>query len=180
MKFKDLLKKVLGSNTKSGARVGGRFYLECRDKDGNLKWREEMSNLVPNAALQDLLDVYFLEGTQKTSWYVMLLAANPSPAAGDTLASHSGWTEFTNYDEASRQAWTGVRSGQTISNSAAKAQFTLSTNGSSIGGAGLCSVPSGTSGILACAAPFTTGNKSGDDGDTLSVQYDFTASDNGA
>ena len=34
-------------------------------------------------------------------------------------------------------------------------------------------------GILVAVAAFTGGDKSADDGDTLNVQYDFTAADDG-
>ena len=35
------------------------YDVECYDKDGNLKWREVVPNLVVNAGLDDVLDNYF-------------------------------------------------------------------------------------------------------------------------
>jgi hypothetical protein len=96
------------------------------------------------------------------------------------MASHAGWTEFTDYDEAARQEWVEVRSDQSMDNSASKASFTISADSSSIGGAFLNTDASGTAGTLMCCAAFTGGNKSADDNDTLEVQYTFSAADDGA
>ena len=38
----------------------------------------------------------------------------------------------------------------------------------------------GSTGLLLCVAAFSGGDKSADDGDTLNVQYDFSAADDGA
>jgi len=144
------------------------------------KWRAVAENLVVNVGLQHILDVVFSGSSQETTWYVGLTAADPSPAAGDTMASHGGWTEFTDYDEAARQEWVEVRSGQSMDNSASKASFTISQDSSSIGGAFLNPDASGTAGTLMCCAAFTGGNKAADDDDTLEVQYTFSAADDGA
>jgi len=146
------------------------------------KWRAVAENLVVNVGLQHILDAVFSGATQVDPWYVMLASASPSPAAADTMASHAGWTEFTDYDEATRQIWVEVRSGQSMDNSASKAAFTISQDSSSIGGAALTSdnTKTGTSGTLMCCAAFTGGNKAADDDDTLEVQYAFSAADDGA
>ncbi len=163
-------------------KFGGKFYIECRDSQGNLKWKDEAKNLVPNAALQDILDAYFPAGASAgpTNVYVGLTAGSPTPAAGDTMASHAGWTENQDYSEAARQTYTDVRTNQTVSNTAAKAVFSI--NGTTtIGGAFLTtnSTKGGTTGILICAAAFSGGNRSAQSGDTMNVQYDFTAADDG-
>jgi len=144
------------------------------------KWRAVAENLVVNVGLQHILDIVFSAGSQVDPWYVGITAADPSPAAGDTMASHGGWTEFTNYDEGARQAWVEVRSDQSMDNSASKAAFTISQDSSSIGGAFLNSAATGTAGTLMCCAAFTGGNKAADDDDTLEVQYTFSAADDGA
>ena len=36
------------------AKGGGVFHVQCFDKDGNLKWEDEMHNLVVNVGLQDM------------------------------------------------------------------------------------------------------------------------------
>jgi hypothetical protein len=52
---------------------------------------------------------------------------------GDTAASHSGWTEFTSYDEVTRvQITFGAASSNTITNPTS-INFTPSTNGTVVG-----------------------------------------------
>ena len=150
---------------------------------GPVKWEEEWHNLVVNQGLDYLLDAGLSAGTQITSWFILLLDGTPTVAAGDTLASHAGWTEVTAYDEATRQAWTdGGVSGQSVDNSGSPAQFTISANGTTIGGAALASnsTKGGTTGTLYAAGAFTAGDKTLDDGDTLDVTATFTQADDGA
>jgi hypothetical protein len=61
-----------------------------------------------------------------------------------------------------------------ITNSASPSSFTMTANAQTIAGAFLCSVSSGTSGILFSAGDFTGGDKIVDSGDTLSVTYQFS------
>jgi hypothetical protein len=165
-----------------GARWGGVFRIECYDPAGNLKWSDEAPNRVVNVGLDHALDVTLSGGTQITSWFVGLTAASPTIAAADTMSSHAGWTEFTSYDESTREAFVdGGVSSQSLSNTASKAEFTISANGSSIGGAFLTSnsTKGGTTGTLYAAVAFSGGNKSADDNDVLQVTYTFTAADDG-
>lgn len=142
------------------------------------KWADVIDNIVVNAGLNYLLDAGLSGGTQITSWYLSLLSATPTIAAGNTMASHAGWTEVVAYDESTRVAFVdgGVAS-QTCSNSASPAVFTISTDGTDVGGAFLTSgsAKSGTSGTLYAAGAFTAGNKSLDDGDTIDVTLTATA-----
>lgn len=152
------------------------------------KWEAIAGNIVPNVGLQHTLDILFNSDDSAVlaalvdPWYMGLTAATPSPAAGDTMASHGGWTEFTDYDEAVRQTYNGTRSSQTMSNSASKCSFTISQDSSSIGGGFLASssTKSESASLLLCCAAFSLGNKAADDDDTLEGQYDFTAADDGA
>lgn len=158
-------------------RVGGIFTIECYDKDGNLKWRDKMRNLVVNEGLQHGLDVLFSGSAQTNPWYVGLTDASPTVAAGDTLASHVGWTEFDEYT-GNRQEYVEVRTNQTMSNSASRASFPITASGT-VGGAFLSSVATGTTGILLCASALTQGDRSVVNGDTVQVQYDYSAADDG-
>ena len=160
----------------TGIKVGGKFFVTCFDKDGNIKWEDTAKNLVTNAGLQHILDVVFSGGTAKATWYIGLTNTAPEPAAAHTLASHSGWTENEEYT-GDRQEWVEVRSNQSMTNSASKASFPITTDSQTIGGAFLTSAATGTDGVLMCCAAFTSGDKSCDNGDTLSVQYDFSAAD---
>lgn len=158
------------------AEMRGRWTVQCH-RNGELLWEDVIENLVVNAGLNHALDATLSAGTQITTWYLGLMSASPSAAAGDTMSSHGGWTEVTAYDEAARQTWTdGGVSGQSVSNSGSPAVFTISTNGTDVGGCFLTSVStkSGTTGTLFAAGAFAAGNKSLDDGDTLTVTATFT------
>lgn len=148
------------------------YRFECRDSAGNVKWIEEVHNLVTNAGLDDLLSKYFKGSAYTASWYVGLKGAG-SPAAGDTLASHAGWTEVTAYT-GNRQAVTlGSVSGQSVSNSGSVNAFAI--NGSAtVAGGFLCSAATGTSGVLYGAANFGS-SRSLESGDTLNVTVTLTA-----
>lgn len=162
--------------TKERVSLGGIFTIKCYGPDGKLKWKDTAKNKVVNEGLNHMLDVLFVSATSQVDpWYVGLTEGSPTPAAGDTLASHGGWTEENSYSEGSRQTYTDVRTNQTVSNAAAKASFSINANGQTIGGAFLCSASTGTSGTLLCVAAFSGGNKSADSGDTLEVTYEFSA-----
>lgn len=156
--------------------VRGDWKLVCRSKrTGEVKWTDEISNLVTNEGLNHLLDVTLSGGSQDTSWFVGLTDGTPTAAAADTLASHSGWAEISDYDETNRVSWVdGGVSSQTVSNSASPAVFTIDDT-VTVGGAFLASVNSGTSGILYAVGAFTAGDKALSDDDELSVTATFTA-----
>jgi len=154
------------------------WEIECYGSDGKLKWRECFHNLVVNTGLDDNLDKYFKGSTYTAAFYVGLTDGTPTFAAGDTMASHAGWTEVEAYDEANRQTLTlGSVSGQSVDNSASKATFTIDTNGTTIGGAFITTnnTKGGTTGTLYGGGAFTAGDKSLDDGDTLQVTVTLTA-----
>ena len=165
---------------KAGARLGGVFEVKCFDKNGKLKWEDDAKNIVVDVGLQHILDILFISGTsQLDPWYVGLTDGTPTVAAGDTMASHVGWVEVADYDEANRVTYVDVRSGETVTNTASKAVFTIDSDATTIGGAFLVSdnTKSGSGGTLLCAAAFSGGDKEADDDDTLTVTYTFTAAD---
>lgn len=161
---------------------GGVFHFECFDKDGNLKWERDAHNLVVNEGLQSMVNVYLDASTQITTWYVGLIqgpGAGVTVAAGDTIATHGGWTELT-----PGTAYTGNRKTCTfgtatladpsvITNSASPADFDM-LGTYTVGGAFLCSVATGTSGVLFSASTFTGGDASVTNGDTIRVTYTFS------
>ncbi len=167
--------------SRAGFTIGGYFDVVCKDPDGKVKWRERTHNIVTNVGLNHILDVIFHGTSAISPWYVGIKNAG-SVAAGDTAASHAGWTENENYDEATRQEYEeAAASGQSITNSANKATFTIDTDSQTIAGAFLdsTSTKGGTAGILVCAADFAS-SKSADDNDTLEVTYTISAADDGA
>jgi len=172
------MNKVAGENMSAK----GRFIVECFDKDGSLKWREDNDNLVVNVGLQDMNTQYFKGSAYTALWYVGLYgaAATNNPAAGDTMASHAGWTENTTYSNATRpQAVFGTATTanpSVISNSASVAVFNI--NGTTtVGGAFLVnnSTKGGTTGTLFSASDFQSpGDRAVVSGDTLNVTYQFS------
>lgn len=172
---------VAGAQSVQQASGGGVFTIQCFDKDGNLKWEDAAHNLVVNTGLQDMNTQYF-KGSSYTGAFYMGLITGPgsgtSYAAGDTLASHSGWTEFTNYS-GSRKAITfgtaTTANPSVISNTASPSSFTISSSGGTVAGAFLCTVSSGTSGVLFSEADFQSpGDRAVVAGDTLNVVYTFS------
>jgi len=170
------------SNRNGGVDVGFKntYKFECFDKNGNLKWEETVCNTVVNTGLDDILDKYYKGASYTASHFVGLTAATPTIAAGDTMATHAGWTELVDYSETTRPALiVGVVAGQAVDNSASKATFTIAGTGPfTIGGAFVTTdaTKSGTIGTLVGAAAFSAGDKSGmTAGDTLNVTVSLTA-----
>jgi hypothetical protein len=161
-----------------GAKLGGVFKVWCHDKNGNLKWYDEAPNLIVNVGLYHFLDTELCGASAVTTWYLGLLSSTPTVAAADTMASHSGWTEVTTYDESVRQTYTETRTTNNVSNSASKAVFTISGT-VSVGGAFMCSsaTKSESASVLMCGAAFSGGNKAVVDNDVLNVQYDVSLAD---
>ena len=160
--------------------AGGVYTVECIGADGQVKWTDQFHNLVVNQGLANMNGVYFASSAQTTTWYLGLITGPGSGttfAAADTLASHAGWTESTDYTPSGRKAVTfGSASSanpSVISNSASPTSFSMNAT-ATIAGAFLCSVASGTSGILFSEGDFTGGDKSVASGDTLNVTYTFS------
>lgn len=163
-------------------RAGGKFAIQCFDKDGNLKWETESKNLVVNVGLQDMNQKYFTGVSYSAAWYIGLYgaAATNNPAASNTMSSHAGWTEETGYSNATRPAATfgtaTTADPSVITNSASPAVYNINAT-ATIGGAFLTSnnTKGGTSGILFSAADFQApGDRNVVSGDTLNVTYTFS------
>lgn len=164
------------------AKAGGVFIVKCHDSEGNLKWEASKHNLVVNVGLKDMNDKYFTGSAYTAAWYIGLYGAGASntPAAGDTMSSHLGWTEVTAYSQATRPVATFAAATtadpSVITNSASPAVYSI--NGTTtVGGAFLTSdnTKSGTTGTLFSAADFAApGDRSVVSGDTLTVTYTFS------
>ena len=180
----DIVSSGLTCNLKAGeeAKATGLFEIKCHDKEGNLKWEAQSKNLVVNAGLAYMAGSALTSVTQITTWYLGLYGAGASntPAAGDTMSSHAGWTEVVAYSNATRVAATfataTTANPSVVTNSASPATFNI--NGTTtVGGAFLTSgsAKSGTTGTLFSAADFgSPGDRSVVSSDTLSVTYTFS------
>ena len=159
--------------------AGGVYSVTCVGADGVEKWSDTFHNLVMNGGLANMNGVYFAASTQSTTWYLGLVTGPGSSttyAAGDTLASHAGWTENTDYTGNRKSVTFGSATSanpSVITNSASPSAFAMSGT-ATIAGAFLCNVASGTSGVLFSAGDFTGGDKSVASGDTLNVTYTFS------
>ena len=147
------------------------FNVVCLDKDGNEKWREHVHNLVTSAGKNDVLDKYFKGSSYTASWNLGLKGTG-SAAAGDTLASHSGWSEVTPYSGNRPSITFGTTSGG--SNTASTVTYSINAT-ATVAGAFICSAASGTSGTLYNAVDFSS-SRSVQSGDTLNVTPTVTQS----
>jgi hypothetical protein len=182
-KSQDLVASALSTakRTTDAAKAGGVYRMECVGADGQVKWVAECPNLVVNVGLQDMNSKYFSGSAYTATWFIGLYGAGASntPAAGDTAASHAGWTEVVPYSNATRPTATfgtaTTADPSVISNSASPAAFTINAT-QTVGGAFLISnsTKSGTTGILFSASDFQSpGDRAVVSGDTLNVTYTF-------
>jgi hypothetical protein len=183
--------------------VGGFFNVSCYGKDGNLKWETAAKNGVTNVGLDNTLDVYFnaadtVGGVSSAGWGWALGLINnvgfSTLAAGDTHASHIGWSEFTDYtisaDSTIRPAWTpNPASGQSLANpslidydiSGVGTVYGVFIIGGNIAGAAPGVTDADNKGstnatpLLWATATFTTGAQAVTGGDILRITYTINA-----
>jgi hypothetical protein len=192
--FGDRAEVTMQSNVAGSETVGieGYYHVVCRDADGNIKWAEEFPNLVNAVGKQLMLDT-LLSGSSYTTvgpYLGLISGAAPTFSASDTMSSHGGWTEFTNYTVGgSAVRGTAVFSSATSSGStptnvttktASAITYTITGAGGTVGGcflvtgSGASSTQGNTSGTLYSAGAFGTA-KVTTSGDTVSVTYSTTA-----
>lgn len=157
--------------------LGGRFLVQ-HVRDGEVIDEEDLKNLVVNEGLNHILDVVLHGSSQVTNWYLGLFEGNYTPVATVTAATiTAASTECTAYDESTRVAYDeAAASGQSITNSASKATFTMNAS-KTVYGAFLvsASAKSATTGVLLSAARFGSSKAVVDD-DQLLLTYTFSAS----
>ena len=181
-----------GANANETVGIEGHYHVECRDASGNLKWEESFPNLV-NAIGKELMLDTLLKGSSYsvTGPYLGLISgASPTFAASDTMTSHGGWTEFTNYTVGgsairgtatfASATSTGTTPTNVTTSAASSITYTITGGGGTVGGCflvtgtGASSSQSNTGGTLYSAGAFTTA-KITTAGDTVSVTYSTTA-----
>jgi len=157
--------------------AGGVYTVTCTGPDGKVKWTDTFHNLVTNVGLKSMNDVYFGAATQIATWYMGLVTGPGSGttyAAADTLASHAGWTENTDY-AGNRKAVTFGAATTANPSVVTNTPTAFAINGTAtIAGAFLCSVATTTTGTLFSGGDFTGGDKSVADGDALNCTYAFS------
>lgn len=194
--FGDNATIALNANAKANETVGieGHYKVTCHDKDGNLKWEESFPNLVNEIGKELLLDTLLrTSGTYTTVGPFLGLISGSTPTFGtgsDTMTSHAGWTEFTNYTVGgSPVRGTAVFAASTSTGStptnvttcaAASITYTITGGGGTVGGcflvtgSGASSTQSNTGGVLYSAGAFAVA-KITTAGDTVAVTYSTTA-----
>jgi hypothetical protein len=176
-KHKNEIEIQTGLVAKGGIRAGIKrsthYLIECV-RDGVTVWSEEFDNLVVTAGLNDSLDKHLKGSGYTAAWYVGLTGSSPTYDAGDTLITHSGWTEVANYTGDRKALVLGSVSGGSVDNSASKASYTISSGGADVGGAFICTAATGTSGILYGGGAFSQ-NRSLLENDVLNVTVTLTA-----
>lgn len=167
----------------------GRYHVECRGSDGELKWADYVENVVCTEGKNFALD-QILGGTAFVAAYLGLISSvsyGAGPLAADTMAQIAGTNGWREAGTTNAPQWTTPASGArgTPSFSAAAAgskatsaavTFSISTSGTIKGcfvviGTGAVATNLSTAGKLLSAGTFTGGDKVVGNGDTLSVTY---------
>jgi len=194
--FGDHAEVFMQANTAPSEVLGvhGHYHVECRDKDGNLKWTDGFPNLVVAAGKELLLNTLLrTSGTYTTVGpFLGLTKVSLTPAATDTMTTlvTTNAAEFTNYTvggsavrgTASFSAATST--GSTPSNvttcAATSITYTITGAGGTVygcflvTGTGAVNTQSSTAGTLYSEGNFTTA-KTVTAGDTVAVTYSTTA-----
>lgn len=146
---------------------------------GKLIGVHDCYNDITNVGKNYIFNVMFNGGTQiaNNSWFIGLisLASYSALSAADTMASHSGWVEFTGYSQSTRVAWgSGTSTAQSTTNST-PCQFDITSTGT-VKGVFVTtnSTISGTTGTLWATALFGA-DVPVTSGDQLKVTYTVSA-----
>jgi len=181
------------ASTKESIGIEGHYHVECRDKDGNLKWVEDFENQVDQGGKIFMLSQLLQTSISLVGPYLGLVSGSSNTFSPlDTMTSHAGWTEFTNYTvSGSAVRGTAVfgtptgngssTSGSNVVTATASAiTYTITGAGGTVGGcflvtgSGASATQSNTGGTLYSAGAFGTA-KATTAGDTVSVTYSTTA-----
>lgn len=167
------------------AKISGKFHVKCIGKDGKLKWEDTIDNLIATVGKNLMLDTLLAGSSYSVTGPYMGLISSvgwSAVAAGDTMASHSGWNEAgtgVNYPlytgDRKTCAWDAASGGSKALSSALS--FTIVTTGGTVKGCfivlgtGAVATKGDTNGVLYSAGAFTGGDKVVDVDDVIQVSY---------
>lgn len=171
---------IRGGSNADAIQPGGYYVVECHGADGQLKWKDDIHNLVTTVGL-NLVDDTIL-GNTAAGAVVMGLKGTGAANAADTQAVHAGWLEV---GLANAPTYSGNRKTPTFGAAVGGVKATSSPVVFNMTGSGTiagCFINIGgsatiddTTGTLFSAGDFTAGSKTVTSGDTLSVSYQLTA-----
>jgi len=160
--------------------MGGYFELVFHDAQGRLLGTRRCSNGITNGGRDLVLNTMFRSATQIPTWSIGIIDNASFVALGntDTMGSHSGWIENTDYDESTRQTWVTVAAALQAIESASAALFTFNAS-VTIQGLFITSsnTKSGVDGTLWATAEFDEGSIALTAGATVSIIYKLLAED---
>ncbi len=161
------------------------YQFECFDAQGNLKWQETIHNVVTTLGKNDVLNKYFSNSAAGVPYLGLISSVSytTGPAAGDTMSSHSGWTEagatnaptYTSPRKTMTAAWGAASSGSMVSSAQSFAITGTGTLKGAFLNIGGSSAIDNTSGLLYSAATFTGGDKAVANLDTVNVTVTLNA-----
>lgn len=171
---------VRGAGHNEQTSIHGYYEVECLDANGNLKWKDDIHNLVTTVGKNKTMDTVL--GNTAGGAIVMGLKGTGTAVVGDTQSSHASWSEVGGTNA---PAYTGSRPTPSFSAASAGAKATSSNVSFAITSTGTvagCFINIGgsatkddTTGVLFSAGDFTGGSRSVISGDTLNVSYTATA-----
>ena len=163
--------------------IHGTYHAVCYDADGNIKWEDDIKNLVTTVGKNFTLDTTL--GNTAGGAVVMGLKGTGTAAITDTQSSHAGWLEV---GLANAPTYSGNRktptfaaaayvSGTTCTKSTSSAStFAITSTGTVAGcfiNIGGSATIDNTTGTLFSAGDFSS-SKSVVNGDTIAVTYTAT------
>jgi hypothetical protein len=183
-----------GANSNEVLGVQGHYHVVCHDKNGNLKWEENVPNLVVAAGKELLLNTLLrTSGTYTTVGpFLGLTKVSLTPVATDTMTTlvTTNAAEFTNYTVGgsavrgtavfAAASSTGTTPSNVTTSAATAITYTITGAGGTVygcflvTGSGAVNTQSSTAGTLYSEGNFATA-KVTTAGDTVSVTYSTTA-----
>jgi hypothetical protein len=174
---------IRNSSVSEEAHIKGKYIVECFDKDGKLKWRDEVPNVVATVGKNAMLDAALAGSSYTVTGPFMGLISSVSfsaVAAADTMTSHGGWLEAGNTNAPTYSGtrktcvWAAASAGSKALNAALS--FGITGAGTIKGlfivyGAGAVNTIDNTGGVLFSAGLFAGGDKVVGNTDTLNVSY---------
>jgi hypothetical protein len=173
---------IMGAGDSEVLKIKGTYKLTCVGADGKLRWEDEIKNVVCTIGKNLMLDTVLAGSAYTVTGPYMGLISSASfsaVAAGDTQASHSGWTEAgsTNAPTFAARlitAWSAASAGAKALS--ASCSFAMTGAGTLKGcfivfGSGAVATLMSTAGTLLSAGAFSGGDRAVLSGDTVNVSY---------